>query len=139
MIPPSSSMQMFAHLPTAECFWNFENCYLYVQVKQFKSAKEFKSDLLQQTQLLEQKNGRKILFEVKPRINLTIEDQFYISHIFLPEMIKKGLKYLAIVSSNFNLYNQLFIQNIAGRFESTLMEVRIFKKFEDAENWLDHQ
>jgi len=137
MMPQHNSMQMFAQLPTVEYFWNFENCYLYVQVKQFKSAKEFKSDLLRQTFLLEQKNGRKILFEVKPKINLTIEDQFYISHIFLPEMIKKGLKYIAIVSADFNLYNQLFIQNIKGRFESTLLDVNISKNFQEAELWLE--
>lgn len=120
----------------AEFYWHVDQRYLYVKGHEFRNSEEYRQALQAQINLLEQKNGRKVIFEIPGHLSLSLEDQFYTSHYYIPEMVKKGLKYMAIIQDENNKLEKIFLDRIQGSLQEGLVEFEFFKDHASAEKWL---
>lgn len=135
----TNKLQPFIESENAMQYWHFDKCYLYVRLKAFKNSEEYRKIMNAQIDLLHKKNGRKVLMELGDVLKLSLEDQFFTSFIFVPEMARHGLKHMAIVTNYSNLLEKLFIDNIKGSMESEMVKFAFFNALDDAECWLDEQ
>lgn len=132
-----AKLQNLAALDSATHYWHYDKLYLYVKIGKLTESEKFKNQLLNLPDLIQRKNGRKVLLELTDMVKISLEDQFYISHIFIPDMVKNGLKNMAIVTSFNNLLEKLFVDQIRNSLQSELVEFQFFSSNKEAEEWLD--
>jgi len=123
--------------PVYEIFFNPDikavvmNWHGYATSRQLKEGSE---KML--TTLIEHK-ANKVLANLKDMILISMEDQNWIEHSFIPRGSEKGFKAIAIIKPT-SYFNRVAIENIASKVENRdLMQIRHFDSEGEAIAWLN--
>jgi hypothetical protein len=116
--------------------WNAEKGYLFIHLNLHSNNFQYRDNLNHYKEVLLKHNGNKIIIEINNYTKLSLEDQFYTSYIFIPDLIKHGVKKMAILASTNMLLRKLFVDSLNGSREGKLLQFETFSDIEQAESWL---
>lgn len=118
-------------------YWNFDKLYLYVHTKHFDDSVQFRQNLEMEKDILSKKDGRKILYEIRELVEMSKEDRKHIREEHIPHLVRKGLKFMALVTPYKKVMEDVFVNSIRGTFAEEDLDIKLFDTLEEAEAWLD--
>ena len=117
-------------------YWNFEKMYLYVRTKHFETSEQFRESLELEKDILAKKDGRKMIYEINELVKLSKEDRAHIREEHIPHLVRKGLKFMSLVTPHKQVMEDVFVNTIRGTFAAEDLEIQFFDTLEGAEEWL---
>ncbi len=120
-------------------YWDFEQSHLQSHLDNKVDSKIYRKILSFQIDLLEKHNGRKLLLFIPDNFELDKSEKFFTNHIYLPKMIQKGLKCVAVVGPMNNVFKEILIENLKDSLEEDILESAFFQDEEKARKWLNNQ
>lgn len=130
------SVQMIVDTPTVTLAWdNNLRCMKIGWSGEYMSGEDYRAILMQLLDVLETKGGSRILIDMRNMPVMSPEDQAWVQSEWMPQSIKAGLKYSAVVMPKRAL-SRLTLRHLAKDAEGIKRERAYFETPEEASAWL---
>ncbi|MCR6641608.1 MAG: STAS/SEC14 domain-containing protein [Sporocytophaga sp.] len=123
--------------PVYDIFFNSDLKAVVMNWYGYSTSRQLKEGSEKMLAILIEHKANKVLANLKDMILISMEDQNWIEHSFIPRGSEKGFKAIAIIKPT-SYFNKVAIENIASKMENRdLVRIKIFDNEEGAIAWLN--
>ncbi|MBO9702821.1 MAG: STAS/SEC14 domain-containing protein [Sporocytophaga sp.] len=123
--------------PVYDIFFNPELKAVVMNWHGYSTSRQLKEGSEKMLKTLIEHKANKVLANLKEMILISMEDQNWIEHSFIPRGTEKGFKAIAIIKPK-SYFNRVAVENIASKIENRdLMIIKQFDNEGEAIAWLN--
>jgi hypothetical protein len=128
--------QVIVDTPTVNLVWDDDvKCMRIGWSGEFMSGEDYRSTLLKLLDVLEEKRGSRMLFDMRNMPVMSPDDQAWVLSEWMPKSLKAGLKYSAVVMPQRAL-SKMTLRHIAKDASVIERQRAYFETLEEATAWL---
>ena len=129
-------VQIIVDSPTVNLVWdNDVRCMRIGWSGEYMSGEDYRATLLTLLDVLKQKRGRRMLFDMRHMPVMSPDDQAWVQSEWMPKSLKAGLRYSAVVMPERAL-SRLTLRHIARDASNVDRQRAYFDTLEEATSWL---
>lgn len=115
--------------------WDEESQWIAMDWDGYATSAQFIEGTELLCKLINECKAAKVLADIKDMTLISMQDQSYTVHSFLPRAIEAGFRAIAIVNPT-SYFNAVAIETMAYRVNKTVVQMKVFDNKEDASAWL---
>ena len=121
--------------PVVRIHWDSEIHGVWAEWLRFAANNDFREPLMEGYNLLVEKKSKRWIADTRSLGPMTPEDQDWLNSFWFPQMIKGGLRAMAIMVPR-KVVTQLSVKRVMSKIDGKDLATSYFDDLEDARRWL---